>query len=91
MALFVLLILGISLGWFSSILARTDAARAVLTQMGIGIAASLIAGLALNSGSILGGLSLLGLGAAVIGSSVALILYHALVTRSQVSINAPAE
>ena len=91
MALFVLLILGMSLGWFSSILARTDAARAILTQMGIGAAAAGIAGLAFNSGSILGGLSLLGLGAAVIAAGVALIIYHALVTRSNVSINQPAE
>ena len=90
MALFVLIILGISLGWFSSILARTESARAILSQMGVGTLATLIAGLALNSGSILGGLSHFGLGAGVVAAAVALILYHALVTRNQ-SGEAPAE
>ena len=90
MALFVLIILGISLGWFSSILARTDATRAILSQMGVGIVAALGAGLALNSGSILGGLSMFGLGAGVVAAFVALVMYHALVTRSQAT-DAPAE
>jgi hypothetical protein len=78
MALFVLIILGLSLGWFSSILARTESAGLILRQMGIGVAATLIAGLALNSGSILGGLSLLGLGAGIAAALVALVIYHAL-------------
>ncbi|NQX95938.1 MAG: hypothetical protein HRT64_13665 [Erythrobacter sp.] len=90
MALFVLIILGISLGWFSSIVARTETPRAILSQMGVGILAALVAGLALNSGSILGGLSHFGLGAGVIAAIVALVLYHAIVTRSQTA-DAPAE
>ena len=39
MALFVLIILGLSLGWFSSILARTESAGAILRQMGVGVVA----------------------------------------------------
>lgn len=95
MALFVLIILGISLGWFSSIVARTESARAILSQMGVGIAGTLVAGLTLNSGTVMGGLSLFGLGAGVIGALAALVIYHAIVTRSSQEqgqrIDAPAE
>ncbi|MEL6706833.1 MAG: hypothetical protein AAFP79_01025 [Pseudomonadota bacterium] len=90
MALFVLIILGISLGWFSSILARTESARAILSQMGVGIAAALVAGVILNGGTILGALSLWGLGAGVTAALAALVMYHATVTRSQ-QANQPAE
>jgi hypothetical protein len=90
MALFVLIILGLSLGWFSSILARTESAGLILRQMGIGVAATLLAGLTMNSGSILGGLSLFGLGAGIAAAFVALVMYHALVTRAQ-TVDAPAE
>ena len=90
MALFVLIILGISLGWFSSIVARTESARAILSQMGVGIAAALVAGLTMNSGTVLGGLSMFGLGAGVVGAFVALIIYHVVVTRSK-GFDAPAE
>ena len=81
MALFVLTILGISLGWFSSILARTEAAGAILRQIGVGLVAALIAGGLVNSGTMLGGLSALGLGAAVLAALAALALYYALVPR----------
>jgi len=83
MALFVLLILGISMGWFASILARTEAAGSILRQMGVGVLAALVAGLTMNSGTILGGLSLFGLGAAVAAAFVALVLYNAISNRSQ--------
>lgn len=83
MALFVLIILGISLGWFSSILARTEAAGSILRQIGVGIVAALVAGLSLNSGTMLGGLSLFGLGAGAVGAMAALALYHAIVTRRE--------
>ena len=81
MALFVLTILGISLGWLSSILARTEAAGAILRQIGVGLVAALIADGLVNSGTMLGGLSPLGLGAAVVAAIAALGLYYALVTR----------
>lgn len=90
MALFVLIILGISLGWFSSILARTESAGAILRQMGVGVAGSLVAGLALNSGTALGGLSMFGLGAGAAAAFVALVLYNAVANREE-SANSPAE
>jgi len=83
MALFVLVILGISLGWFSSVLARTETAKAILRQIGVGIIAALAGGLALNGGSVIGGLSFWGLGAGVAACVVALVMYHAIITRSE--------
>jgi uncharacterized membrane protein YeaQ/YmgE (transglycosylase-associated protein family) len=90
MALFVLIILGLSLGWFSSILARTESAGAIVRQMGIGVVATLVGGLPLNSGSALGGLSLFGLGAGVVAAFVALVIYNAVSSRSG-EVNSPAE
>lgn len=81
MALFVLFILGCSLGWFSSILARTESARAILSQMALGVIAALVAGLILNGGNILGGLTLFGLGAGAVAAMASLVMYHAIVTR----------
>lgn len=83
MALFVLLVLGISLGWFSSIVARTESAGAILRQIGVGVVASPLAGLTLNSGTVLGGLSMFGLGAGLVAAFVALVLYNAIVTRGE--------
>jgi uncharacterized membrane protein YeaQ/YmgE (transglycosylase-associated protein family) len=82
-ALFVLIILGTSLGWFASVLARTEAAGAILRQIGIGIVAALAGGLVMNGGTMIGGLSLLALGTATLLAIAALVLYHALVTRRE--------
>ena len=83
MTIFVLILLGVSLGWLSSILMRTETARAILRQMGVGVAAALVGGLALNGGSMFGGLSLAGLGAGAVAAITALTLYHAIITRRE--------
>ena len=83
MTIFVLILLGVSLGWLSSILMHTETAGAILRQLAVGLAASLIGGLVLNGGSMFGGLSLTGLGAGAIAAIAALILYHAIVTRRE--------
>lgn len=90
MALFVLIILGLSLGWFSSILARTESAGAILRQMGVGVVAALVGGLPLNSGTVLGGLSLFGFGAGVVAAFGALVIYNAVANRGD-EANSPAE
>lgn len=77
MALLLLIVIGASAGWLASIIARTEATGAILRQIGGGVAASLIAGLLVNSGTIFGGLSLMALGASIIASGGALVLYHA--------------
>lgn len=76
MALLVLIVLGATLGWMASIVTRTEARRAVLQRIGVGVAATLIVGLLVNSGTFLGGLSLTALGAAVVAGAAALAGFH---------------
>jgi uncharacterized membrane protein YeaQ/YmgE (transglycosylase-associated protein family) len=82
MALLVLIVVGMALGWLASIIARTEAPGEIMRQMGAGVIASLIAGLALNQGTVLGGLSFLALGVAIAVAAAVLVLYHAVFRRS---------
>jgi len=77
MALLVLIVLGMTLGWLASILARTEAPGQIFRQIGAGVAVSLVAGALLNDGTLMGSLSFLALGAALAATIVALVLYHA--------------
>ncbi|MFL0672740.1 MAG: hypothetical protein ACJLS3_15335 [Erythrobacter sp.] len=81
MALLVLIVLGVTLGWLASILARTEAPGLIFRQIGIGVAVSLVAGALLNDGTLLGSLSFLALGAALAATCVAMVLYHAIFHR----------
>ncbi len=83
MALIVLIVLGALLGWVASILARTEEASEIMRQMGLSLLASLIAGLIANSGTVLGGLALVALGAAGVASVVVLVLYHTVLRRRE--------
>ncbi|MDY7097015.1 MAG: hypothetical protein SXU28_02635 [Pseudomonadota bacterium] len=80
MALLVLLILGSTLGWAASILARTEAAGAILRQMAVGIVFTLAAGLIVNTGSPLGTLTWLALGVATGAAIAALAVYNLIVS-----------
>lgn len=81
MALLLLIVIGLSAGWLASVIARTEAPGAIMRQMGVGLIASLIAGLLVNSGTILGSLSLLALGAAIVAPVAVLAIYHAVFDR----------
>ncbi len=81
MALLVLIVLGATLGWLASILARTEAPGAILRQVALGLAVSVVAGEIANEGTMLGSLSFLGLGVALAATGVALVLYHAIARR----------
>lgn len=83
MALILLIFLGAMLGWLASILARTEQAGEILGQMGLSLLAALIAGLIANSGTVLGSLSLLALGAASAASVLVLVLYHTVLRRKE--------
>ncbi|WP_298471101.1 hypothetical protein [uncultured Erythrobacter sp.] len=83
MALMVLIVLGALLGWMASILARTEEPGEILRQMGLSLLAALIAGLIANQGTVLGGLSLIALGAACAAALVVLVLYHAVLRKSE--------
>lgn len=76
MALILLIVIGASGGWLASIIARTEAPGEILRQIGGGIAASLLAGLLVNSGTFLGGLTLTALLAAIVAAGAAMALYH---------------
>jgi len=79
MALLVLIVLGTTLGWLSSIIARTEEPGEILRQVAAGLLVALVAGVLSNSGVILGGLSLVALGIALAATVGALVIYHALV------------
>lgn len=81
MALLVLIVLGATLGWLASILARTEAPGDILRQVLLGLAVSVVTGEIANDGAMIGSLSFLGLGIALAASAAALVLYHALVRR----------
>lgn len=81
MALLVLIVLGATLGWLASILARTEAPSDILCQIALGLAVSVVAGEIANEGTMIGSLSFLGFGIALAATGVALVLYHAVVRR----------
>lgn len=81
MALLVLIVLGATLGWLASILARTEAPGDILRQVGLGLVVSVVVGEIANDGTMIGSLSFIALGAALAASGVALVLYHALFRR----------
>ena len=78
MALLVLIVMGASLGWLASILARTEAPGDILRQVALGMAVSVVAGAIANEGTMVGSLSFLSLGIALSATVIVLVLYHAL-------------
>jgi uncharacterized membrane protein YeaQ/YmgE (transglycosylase-associated protein family) len=81
MALLVLIVLGATLGWLASILARSEAPGAILRQIALGLAVLVVAGELANGGTMIGSLSFLGLGVALAATGAALVVYHALARR----------
>ncbi len=77
MALLLLVILGATLGWLTTILTRVEDRNGVLLHVAIGAAASVAGGLITNNGSIIGGLSLVAL-LVGIGSGVAALVGYGL-------------
>jgi uncharacterized membrane protein YeaQ/YmgE (transglycosylase-associated protein family) len=84
MALLVLIVLGATLGWLASILARTEAPGNILRQVLLGMIVSVVAGEIANKGTMIGSLSFVSLGIALAATCVALVLYHAVLTRRRV-------
>lgn len=78
MALLVLIVLGATLGWLASILARDEAPGSILRQVALGAVVSVVAGEIANDGTIIGSLSFAGLGIAMAATGAMLVLYHAL-------------
>lgn len=76
MALILLVIIGVLAGWFGSIVTRTEDKYAIRRMVLMSLAASLVVGLLVNSGSFIGSLSWLAMGAAVLACVVVLVGYH---------------
>lgn len=76
MALILLVIIGVLAGWFGSIVTRKEDKYAIRRIVLMSLAASLVVGLLVNSGSFIGSLSWLAMGAAVLASVVVLVGYH---------------
>jgi uncharacterized membrane protein YeaQ/YmgE (transglycosylase-associated protein family) len=81
MALLVLIVLGATLGWLASILARTEAPGSIMRQVALGMIVSVVAGEIANDGTMIGSLSFLSLGVALAACTAAMVLYHAVFTR----------
>jgi uncharacterized membrane protein YeaQ/YmgE (transglycosylase-associated protein family) len=81
MALLVLIVLGATMGWLASILARSEAPGTILRQIALGVAVSVVAGEIANDGTMIGSLSFLSLGVALAMTGAAMVLYHAIVRR----------
>lgn len=82
MALLVLIVLGASLGWLASILARNEAPGEILRQVGLGLIVSVVAGEIANKGTMIGSLSFVSLGIALVSAGIALVIYHAVLRRN---------
>lgn len=76
MALLLLFVIGASAGWFASIIARTESAGLILRQIAIGLVASLVAGLYMNSGTFMGSLSWVALGTGLAAAIVLLAVHY---------------
>lgn len=76
MALILLVIIGVLAGWFGSIVTRNEDKYAIRRMVLMSLAASLVVGLLVNSGSFIGSLSWLAMGAAVLACVVVLVGYH---------------
>lgn len=71
MALITLVIIGILVSWFASIVARVEEGRAMRRMVLVGLAASIVVGLAVNSGTFLGSASWTAMGAGALAAALA--------------------
>ncbi|WP_324073561.1 MAG: hypothetical protein RSE14_10855 [Erythrobacter sp.] len=77
----MLIVLGATMGWMASILARSEAPGTILRQIALGVAVSVVAGEIANDGTMIGSLSFLSLGVALAATGAALVLYNAVARR----------
>lgn len=68
--LIVILLLGATLGWLGSVVLRQESRRAIVLNIGLGMAGALLASLLVEGSSILSGVGVWGLFAAFIGAVV---------------------
>ncbi|MHA7820802.1 MAG: hypothetical protein ACX930_14240 [Erythrobacter sp.] len=76
MALLLLILIGVLMGWFGSIALRIDDKYAIRRLILIALGASLVVGLIANGGGFIGSLGWVAAGAAVLASVAALTGYQ---------------
>lgn len=76
MALILLIVIGVLMGWFGSIALRIEDKYAIRRLIFIALGASIVVGLLVNGGTFIGSLDWLAMGAAVLASIVALAGHH---------------
>ena len=76
MSLIPLSLIGVLIGWLSSIVTRVEEGKAVRRLVLAGFFGSVIAGLAANSGTVLGSLSWIATGVGVLASIAAVVAYR---------------
>ena len=71
MALILLIMIGAIIGWFGSIVMRTEESQGILHDIGAGLGGSLVIGLLASNFTVLGGLRATSVLAAVAGAVIA--------------------
>jgi len=71
MALILLVVIGTVIGWFGSIVMRTEDSRGILHDFGAGLGGSLVIGLLVSNFTVLGGLRFTSVLAAIAGAALA--------------------
>ena len=72
MALIVLILIGAMIGWFGSILMRTEDSRGIRRDIAAGLGGSLVIGLLVSNFTVLGGLRFTSVLAAIAGAAIAI-------------------
>ncbi|MEM7779562.1 MAG: hypothetical protein AAF697_04110 [Pseudomonadota bacterium] len=83
MALILLTLIGVAIGWLGSIAMRIEEGKAVRRLVLAGFFGSLIVGLAANGGTVLGSLSWIATGVALLASIAAVVGYRYFLSRSE--------
>ena len=83
MALMLLVVIGMVMGWLASIVTRVEEGRAIRRMVLVGIVGAVLAGAPVNSLIVLGALSWTAMAAAAIGSALGIGAYWFYLNRKQ--------
>ncbi|MEO0908267.1 MAG: GlsB/YeaQ/YmgE family stress response membrane protein [Pseudomonadota bacterium] len=83
MALMLLVVIGVVMGWLASIVTRVEEGRAIRRMVLVGIVGAVLVGAPVNSLIVLGALSWTAMAAAAIGSALGIAAYWFYLNRKQ--------
>lgn len=84
MALILLILIGVLIGWLASILTRVEDVPGIRRDIAMGAAGALVGGLAVNKGVVLGGLSWLALATGIAAAVLVPAIYKFLQRRGSI-------